>query len=437
VIKMLIKSDVKHTLTGERFIIPDMTESARLSALLLDLIDRVKHRGSSTKLLWMNFSKGAAVPRAAFDQLAGAYGLPFRPGDLDVIWANIGVKGSTMTYPDFVRFITMDRIDPSIGAPRAAPPASAPPRGAADHYADAPPRANPPRRRGASLSEVLASQRAAVGRDLIALDPGFTGFVSTFDFELIVQRVGSVDPAEVQRLAAAYDPRGAGSFNYFTLLSDVCNQLADEPPLRAPDPRAQFADPFEMPPAQRRRAEAPPPAAYAGEPRPRASRADEIIRTIASRMTEVFDSSGNCFNKWRGYARTVGPTEFVAGAKRDFNIEMTLEEAQEIIDRFSGTLTLGTFLKMVGAGADAASAQVKAVRLTELDENEKTLLHIARQAKNKDWEGVFEAGNTAEHIVMGLKRLSIYVLGADLQPCITKYGKPKVMEKIREFIAGL
>jgi hypothetical protein len=426
-----------------------MTESARLSGLLLDLIDRLKHRGSSTKLLWMNFSKGSAVPRATFDQLASAYALPFRPGDLDIIWANIGVKGDTMAYPDFLRFIAMDRIDPSLGAARAAPPASAPPRASAEHYGDAydapPPRAAPPRRRTASLSDILSNQRATVGRDLIALDPGFTGFISTFDFELVIQRLGPVESSEIQRLLAPYDPRNTGSFNYFTLLSDICNQLADEPPLRAPEPRAQYAapDPFEIPNAQpRRRTEPParsaaPPAAYADQPRPRASRADEIIQTIAGRMTEVFGSSGNCFNKWRGYARTVGPQEFVAGAKRDFNIDMTTADAQEIIDRFSGTLTLGTFSKMVGAGADAVSAQFKAVKSTELDDNEKILMHIARQAKTKDWEGVFDAGNTAEHIVMGLKRLSIYVLGADLQPCLAKYGKAKVIEKIREFIASL
>jgi hypothetical protein len=154
-------------------------------------------------------------------------------------------------------------------------------------------------------------------------------------------------------------------------------------------------------------------------------------------MTEVFESSGSCFNKWRGYARSLGPQEFVVGAKRDFKIDMTVQEAQEIIDRFSGNLTLGTFLKMVGAGADAASAQVKAVNLAQLDDNEKTLLHIARQAKGKDWEGVFQIANTVEHIVPSLKKLSIYILGSDLRPCLTKYGKDGVVNKIQGFVAAL
>jgi hypothetical protein len=180
----------------------------------------------------------------------------------------------------------------------------------------------------------------------------------------------------------------------------------------------------------------PSPAAPLPSPKV-ISRADEIIRTIANRMTEVFESSGSCFNKWRGHARSIEAQGFVLGAKRDFKIEMTVEEAQEIIDRFSGTLTLGPFLKMVGAGADSASAQSKAINSSQLDDNEKTLLHVARQAKGKDWEGVFDGASNVEQIVPSLKKLSIYVLGSDLRPCFTKYGKEGVVNKIQGFVSAL
>jgi hypothetical protein len=77
---------------------------------------------------------------------------------------------------------------------------------------------------------------------------------------------------------------------------------------------------------------------------------------------------------------------------------------------------------MVGAGADAVSAQRRASRSAEMGDNEKTLMHIARQVRGKDWTSVFQAADAVEQIVAGLKRLSIYVLGTGLRPCITKYG---------------
>jgi hypothetical protein len=184
-----------------------MTESARLTHLLLDIVDRLKHRGTSTKVLWINFSKGAPVPRTVFDQLVSTFGLPFRSGDLDIIWANIGVKGSSMGYPDFVHFISMDKIDPAIGAPREPVPLNEPsvdPFELSAYEDDLPPLSSIPRRT-ASLSDVLTQHKKQIGNDLLDLDPQFTGFVSAFDFEIIVQRADLVDSAEVQRLVSSYD----------------------------------------------------------------------------------------------------------------------------------------------------------------------------------------------------------------------------------------
>jgi hypothetical protein len=205
-----------------------MGESARLTHLLLDVIDHVKHRGTSTKVLWMNFSNGSSVSRPVFNQLLSAYGLPFRPGDLDIIWANIGIAGDTLGYSDFVRFITLDRIDATKGA--AAPPAALPARSVHFESDLPPPRMAPPVRRPQSLSQVLSNCRRQIGSDLIELDPEFTGFVATFDFELIIQRIEPVDSGEIQRLVQSYDRHNTGTFNYFTLLSDLCNQTADSGP---------------------------------------------------------------------------------------------------------------------------------------------------------------------------------------------------------------
>jgi hypothetical protein len=369
----------------------------------------------------MNFSNGSPISRSDFDRALNCYGLPFRPGDLDIIWANLAVKGGAMNYSDFVRFINMDKIDASLGLPTPVRSAQLDPPSFDTFLLDDDPPPPPPRARGQSISDVLQAHRQEVVTGLLDLDPRVTGFISADEFEYIVQRIALVNSADIGGVVARYDRAGSGSFNYFTLLSDLCNQAAEpepQPVRRPPDPRPQTA----LPPT----------------PKPlTASRADEIITVIATRMTDVFESSSTCYNKWRGQARVIGPKEFVAGAKRDFNVDVTVEEAQEIIDRFSGSLTLGNFMKMVGAGSDAACAQRKALDASRMDPEEQTLLHIARQTKGKQWETVFESGETAEQIVQGLKRMSIYVSGTDLRPALQKYGKPGVVEKIRSFIESI
>jgi hypothetical protein len=374
----------------------------------------------------MNFSNGSPISRSDFDRLLGGYGLPFRAGDLDIIWANIAVKGDAMNYSDFVRFINMDKIDASLGRPAAAPSLPPSPPSFDPFTLEDEPPAPPPRARGQSITDVLQAHRQEVVTGLLDLDPRVTGFISGDEFEYIVQRIALVNSADIGGMVARYDRSGSGSFNYFTLLSDLCNQAAapeGQSPRRPPD----------LPPQP-----APPPLVQAARPRAAtASRADEIIATIATRMTDVFESSSTCYNKWRGQARVIGADEFVTGAKRDFKVDVTIQEAQEIIDRFSGCLTLGNFMKMVGAGTDTARAQRKALDASRMDPEEQTLLHIARQTKGKQWERVFDSGETAEQIVQGLKKMSIYVAGTDLRPALQKYGKAGIVEKIQGFIASL
>jgi hypothetical protein len=184
----------------------------------------------------MNFSNGRLVSRSDFDRLLGGYGLPFRPGDLDIIWANVAVKGDAMGYSDFVRFITMEKIDDSLGRAARAPLVDPGPPSVDAFTLDDDPPAPPPRARGQSISEVLQLHRKDVVAGLLDLDPHATGFISADEFEYIVQRIALVNSADIGAMVARYDRAGSGSFNYFTLLSDLCNQAAapDPPPVRLP-----------------------------------------------------------------------------------------------------------------------------------------------------------------------------------------------------------
>lgn len=483
-----------------------MSESSRLTQILLDVIDHVKHRGMSTKVLWTNFSNGSPVPRADFDRKLSNYGLQLRPGDLDIIWANIGCRAS-MNYSDFVRFINMDKIDANIygdaparsqpppAAPTRAVPAamrdsfepdpvydSRPPRDDFRDYGDpappprddyrsysdpAPPRDDyrTPSRSNESLAMILVRCKQQIANALLDHDPTVSGFISSYDFEGIIQRISLVNSADVARLIASYDPENTGIFNYFTLLSDLCNQIGPDPGMSRAPPRRYEAPPpiddYQMSPP---RARAPPADDYQmSPPRARAppvddypqrgvtrqvvddyypqaqSRADEIVKEIAAKMDTVYDSSQTCFNKWRGYAKELGPNEFVAGARRDFQIEVTPQDAEEIIRKFGGNMTLGNFMKMMGAGQEAVSQQRRQRQSTELDDNQKTILHIARQvvSKKADWRGVFRASDSVERLVSGLRSINVYVLLNDLRPCWNKYGKDGIERMVEEFVGTL
>ena len=486
-----------------------MSESSRLTQILLDVIDRVKHRGLSTKVLWTNFSNGSPVPRAEFDRKLSNYGLQLRPGDLDIIWANIGARGS-MNYSDFVRFINMDKIDANIyndPPPRETPPPPTRSVPAAmrdsfepDPVYDPPPRAAPrddygmgrgysdplpprddyppsPSRSNESLASILVRCKQQIANALMDRDPTVSGFISAYDFENIIQRISLVNSSDIARLIKSYDTENTGFFNYFTLLSDLCNQIGPDPGMaRAPPrrydpppvddyyqpspPRARPADDYGMssygrPPADDYygmsppRARAPPADDY--QPRnvsrqvvddyyPAAqSRADEIVKEIAAKMDTVYDSSQTCFTKWRGYSKELGPSEFVAGAKRDFQIDVTLAEADEIIRKYGGNMTLGNFMKMMGAGQEAVTQQRRQRQSTELDDNQKTILHIARQVstKKEDWRGVFRASDSVERLVTGLRSINVYVLLNDLRPAWNKYGKDGIERMVDEFLGTL
>lgn len=542
-----------------------MTEKGRLTKLLLDILDRVKHRGNSTKVNWMNFSNGQAMSRSKFDSIISNYGLPLHDGDLDIIWANIEPNGPNMSYSDFVRFITMDTIDPNKGAKRPTTARPSPPpqptypdEVPTDNYSNRPlsnsgsrqmktnssnsmsgrglpsqaPQSQPS---GSSLLQVLLEYKQQIGNSLLNIDPTFSGFVTAREFEDIIQRIALVNSSEIQRLVSVYDPSNSGYFNYFTLLSDICNQANEQPPIRggissnsrtnpsyddygspqrrgAPSggyddygpPRGgmgggsgQFDD-YDLPPrggsnnydsyqkppsrgmnnyddygpsspqgAQQIRGNsggfddygAPPASSqtrgsaggyggyddYGGAPAspspaapagPTSSRVDEIIEKIASRMDNVYDSSQSCYQKWRSYSRVLGPQEFVSGARKDFQIELTQEEATAVIARYTtkGHLTMGEFLKMVGAGSDMIRDHRRAEAAVALTEEEKVLQHVARQAKNKDWRIIFEQCDSVERTVQSLRTINVYVMLNDLRPCYTKWGKDGVIKKIQAFI---
>jgi hypothetical protein len=170
-----------------------MSESDRLTGVVLAIIGRLRRQGSSTKVLWIAFSGGNSLSRSEFDRNISQFGLPLRPGDLDIIWANIGIKGSVMSYSDFVRFITLNSIDASIlGQPVRM---------------ENVPQENTilAKTQTVSLLDILLSHKSAIVSAMLSLGPTCSGYISTSDLESILRRFAAVGPDEVQPLTAPYD----------------------------------------------------------------------------------------------------------------------------------------------------------------------------------------------------------------------------------------
>ncbi|KAH0794726.1 hypothetical protein GPJ56_001273 [Histomonas meleagridis] len=470
-----------------------MSERTRLTKILLDIIDRVKHHGMSTKVCWSNFSDCKPVTFQDFENKIRRYGFPLRDGDLEIIWGNIGIRGSAMTYSDFVRFITMETIDPSISSAPAPKPSSSGFSKNMDDFDDfhgnsgefrepaferPKPNYTMDEPKSNLIVDILYQYKKQILNAILDLDPNYSGMISTNEFDSIIQRVAVVSPEELDSILISYDPTNSGIFNYFTLFSDLIDQKGpfeppgisppprfsriEEPPSRggydraprnefqeAKTPRNNYGyDGMNSPPRNNFNSGSPrgsfddPVSRNSGYSSPVKSNRygrdiDEIVKQIAAKFENVYDSSAACYHKWRGYSKTIGPTELINGARKDLKIEITPQEADEIIQRFGGVLNLGNFTRMIGTGSDAVASERKMKKSFELTEEDKTLLHVARQAKGKDWEGIFDSCQSVEELVQGLRVSGIYVLLNDIRPCYQKYGKNGMIRKIQEFIDSL
>ena len=162
---------------------------------------------------------------------------------------------------------------------------------------------------------------------------------------------------------------------------------------------------------------------------------DEILKQITGKMEKLSNASSSYFHKWKKSSLTISPSDLVSGVKKDLNIDMTIQQSEKIIERFNGNLNLGNFIKMISYGANLLKEERKQKK--ELSEEEKTLLHFARQAKGKNWEKILNSSDKLEVIIQNLRSNEIYISLNDFRSCYNKFGKNGVIEKIQNFISTL
>lgn len=217
--------------------------------------------------------------------------------------------------------------------PRAAPKPSSPskPRAAASTS-------------GNSTASVLLTCKRDIAQSLFDNDPEMTGFVQNDIFQTLLQNIAVVSVSEIQKLIANYDPLNVGFFNYFTLLSDISNQGSGSNSASSSIKRSS------PPPAQAQYEEE-----YTTTPMPKAkgsNRLPKLSQILSQTITKVFDSGPSAFHKWRGGSKFLRAQDFANGANRDLGMDMTVQEAQMLIDRVGGEMSVSRFVILLGKGYD-------------------------------------------------------------------------------------
>lgn len=420
-----------------------MSESLRLDNILQDIHDRIKKRGVSPHVLWTNFFNGRPLTKSDFETKLKSYGIKARSNDIDLIWSNIEAK-EYLEYSEFIRLLKLEKIDAAINSYQCQRTSYQPQQQmnqAQSSY---------------SFKDILSQYRREIVESLLRIDSSCTGFVQIQQIIDCASRLSQFDKYEAAQFLKIYDQNRCNSINYFTLLSDLVNKPKVQNYISENQPYNQMPKQYQeyhkvqsyvAPPVEEQYSYNEP-RSYTYDnvnniPRGQPTRntsynsIEDIINELSSKLTTAFSTATKCFKKWCPQDLYLSAERFVDGSLRDFKMNFSIEQANEIFAKYGGKMSLSNFVKMVSDGADR-NDQSETQRLIHEDtEEEKTLKHIARQAKGTNWKSAFNSVDTVENLVFALRGMRIYALLNDLRPAWEKYGKEEMMRIVDNYMQTL
>jgi hypothetical protein len=157
---------------------------------------------------------------------------------------------------------------------------------------------------------------------------------------------------------------------------------------------------------------------------------------------KAYDSGQTAWHRWRGGHATLEAEDLARNANQACKMDMTIDEAQALIQLMGGSLTLGKWVQLLGS-ANVDTIQTQAIRDgADDDPNDKWLLHCARQiashpGKSEKWEYVL---TNCPNIEMGLSQLKrvcdVIVDPNEFRPVWRTLGPEEVVRRIRKFVAA-
>jgi hypothetical protein len=398
------------------------------------------------------------------------------------LWKLLKVDSKELNFDGFSKLLNADLSSlrpalpsppPAVPRPADSPPARALPEPEPEP-AVAPPTTPqlplaPPK---AGLLATLSANRRALLHKFGECDPAVSGRISCANFQAICESFQAVGAGSIEEIAAVYDPHLKGHFNYFSLLSDICEH-SDPPPTIAravnrndhgtginpdllmqatygdsddespvtPDPPVLEEEtgvsssrgggcgkldpaifgrrpPPDSPPKfQRQSAD----AIVGVKPLPNLS-VGELLRAIPKFVFKCSKTLKDCYQRWRGMHEFLTAEDMRDGLALDAKVLVPLSGIQALMERYGGPMTVSAFVRMISDGSRSDAPPT---------EDDSALTTIAARLRGEKWADIVFSSTCVEDIVLRFEQEGIEVSEKEIRLLTSKLGRTGLVSALQ------
>ncbi|OHS98199.1 hypothetical protein TRFO_09080 [Tritrichomonas foetus] len=166
----------------------------------------------------------------------------------------------------------------------------------------------------------------------------------------------------------------------------------------------------------------------------------KLISMISEHVYNAYPNSKTCYHKWRGMHNGLEAGDLRDGLAKDGKILISLDDAQKIISKYGGPLTLSTFARLLSDGtrfkeeADMGPPEITEDEeaIFEIAEQVSALMKSRRGQRNvNQWEEIIYRAPDIVDIVRGFEELGIDVSLDSVRVLTAKLGKAGLVKAIK------
>ena len=191
-----------------------MSEARKLRNFLIQLRKRLDKQGITNKSKWTSFSSYSEMTAAQFTRRLNGMGIAISNKETVALWKLMQINSNVIKFDEFVKLIDGDL-----------------PQAHSNTVARSPEKENMKIDNQSALMQTLNSNRKALLLKFCERDPVIKGKILNDDFRAICEwfdsGVNLESQAIVNSIISKYDKESKGCFNYFTFLSDLCENDVD------------------------------------------------------------------------------------------------------------------------------------------------------------------------------------------------------------------
>jgi hypothetical protein len=449
-----------------------MSEFRKLKNMLILLQQHLSKSGITSKSKWTSFSSSPQMSAAQFTRRLNNLGIPITNKETLSLWKLLKVESKDLNFDGFAKMLTIDPISLAPDPPppqRALPPSPQmvihdPPASAAAPLPFVPPMVG--------LWATLSLNRREFLHKLSASDPLISGRITYANFRSICESFQSADASAVEAVTSIYDAPAKGFFNYFTLLSDICEHSDPTPipivrddygtginpdllrratyddldnecqlPSRAPMLNREMIHQFDSTTRGGGRGKLDPaifghrPPVEA-PPKVRRLSADEVVgvkplsgltvgellRAIPKFVFKCAKSLKDCYQKWRGMHEWLTAEDLRDGLALDAKVLVPLGEIEALLKCYGGQMTVSAFVRMI---SDGSKSDVPPT------EDEAAINAIAAKLRGEKWAEIVLSSTCVEDIVLGFEQEGIEVSEQEIRLLTSRLGRTGLVSALQ------